>query len=228
FPHHTNEIAQSEAVTGRKFVNCWMHGAFMNVNNEKMAKSKGNFLKLADLGEAGISPMAFRYWLLTSHYRSPVNFSIEAVQAGQNAFIRLIEAFLDFSTEPVIHDDHHHHAHLEQIDYKSEFKKAVTDDFNMPEAVALVWKLIKDNSVEPMDKSAMLFDFDKVLGLGLAGILAMAKEDVNPPEVTALAETREEARSGKDWEKADTLRKEIEERGYEIKDVEGGYKLKKR
>ncbi|MDP3962386.1 MAG: cysteine--tRNA ligase, partial [bacterium] len=128
FPHHTNEIAQSEAVTGRKFVNCWMHGAFMNVNDEKMAKSKGNFLKLADLQDAGISPLAFRYWLLTSHYRSPVNFSIEAVQAGQNAFIRLIEAFLDFSTEPVIHDDHHHHAHLEQIDYKSEFKKAVTDD----------------------------------------------------------------------------------------------------
>ncbi len=232
FPHHTNEIAQSEAVTGKKFVNYWMHGAFMNVNDEKMAKSKGNFLKLADIVKADISPLAFRYWLLTSHYHSPVNFSFEAVKAGQNAFIRLIEAFIDFSTVPAIHDDHHHHAHLESVDYKVEFNNVINDDFNMPEAVALVWKLIKDPAVEPMDKSAMLMDFDKVLGLGLAGILAMAKSETlsEPiaPEIIALAEAREEARKNKEWEKADALRKELEERGYEVKDVEGEYRLKKK
>lgn len=232
FPHHTNEIAQSEAVTSKKFVNYWMHGAFMNVNDEKMAKSKGNFLKLADIVQADISPLAFRYWLLTSHYRSPVNFSFEAVKAGQNAFIRLIEAFIDFSTVPAIHDDHHHHAHLETVDYKAEFKSAINDDFNMPSAVALIWKLIKDPAVEPMDKSTMLMDFDKVLGLGLAGILAMAKSEtlneVIPPELVALAEAREEARKSKEWDKADALRKEIEERGYEVKDMEGEYRLKKK
>ncbi len=228
FPHHTNEIAQSEVATGKQFVRYWMHGAFMNVNEEKMAKSKGNFLKLSDLEHAGISPLAFRYWLLTAHYRSPVNFSLEAAQAAQNAFIRLIEAFLDFSTSSVMHDDQHHHAHFEPIDYKAEFKKVITDDFNMPEAIALMWKLVKDPAVEPTDKGVILLDFDRVLGLGFAGILAMAKEEVNSPEVIALADAREEARKNKEWDKADALRKEIEDRGYEVKDLEGRYKLKRK
>ncbi len=232
FPHHTNEIAQSEASTGKTFVRYWIHGAFMNVNDEKMAKSKGNFLKLKDIEEAGISPVAFRYWLLTSHYRSQVNFSLEAVRGAQNAFIRLVEAFIDFSTTALIHDDHHHH-HAEvgeAVDYASEFKKIVTDDFNMPEAIALVWKLIKDPAVEPSDKSKLMLDFDKVLGLGLAGILEIAKEDKEeiPAEVQALSDAREEARKNKEWEKADALRKEIEARGYEVKDMEDGVEMGRR
>ncbi len=236
FPHHVNEIAQSEAATGKHFVNYWIHGAFMNVNDEKMAKSKGNFLKLADLEEAGISPLAFRYWLLTSHYRSQVNFSLEAVRGAQNAFIRLIEAFIDYSTVEHIHDDHHHH-HAQvaehaggMVNYRAQFKKAVTDDFNMPEAVALVWKLIKDPTIEHSEKSALMLDFDKVLGLGLAGVLEMTKNETEiptdiPVEVTTLLEAREEARKGKEWDKADALRKEIESRGYKVKDTETGAKL---
>lgn len=230
FPHHTNEIAQSEAATGKPFVKYWVHGAFMNVNDEKMAKSKGNFLKLKDLEEAGISPLAFRYWLLTSHYRSQVNFSLEAVEGAQNAFIRLVESFIDLSLTTHIHDDHHHHhaAASEPVDYKAEFKKAVTDDFNMPEAVALVWKLIKDAALEPKEKSELLLDFDKVLGLGLQGILDMAKQaqDETPTEITALAGAREEARNAKEWEKADALRKEIEARGYVVKDTEEGPQIR--
>lgn len=231
FPHHTNEIAQSEAATGRTFVHYWIHGAFMNVNDEKMAKSKGNFLKLKDLEDEGISPLAFRYWLLTSHYRTQVNFSLEAVRAAQNAFVRLIEAFIDFST-PQIHDDHpHHHAVLAQpIDYKAEFHKAVTDDFNMPEAVALVWKLVKDPAVELSEKSKLMLDFDRVLGFGLRAVLEMSKngeDDEIPVEVTTLLEAREEARKNKEWEKADALRKEIGMRGYVVKDTEGGVKLEK-
>ncbi len=232
FPHHVNEIAQSEAATGHPFVHYWIHGAFMNVNDEKMAKSKGNFLKLADLEEAGISPLAFRYSLLTSHYRSPVNFSLEAAKGAQNAFIRLVEAFLDFST-PQVHDDHHHsHAHIAEanaVDYKDEFKKAITNDFNMPEAIALVWKLVKDPAIELEEKSKLLLDFDKVLGFGLAGVLEMTEQDIEDisPEVTALVEAREDARKNKEWEKADALRKEIEARGYELKDTETGAELRK-
>jgi len=231
FPHHTNEIAQSEAATGRPFVRYWLHGAFMNVNDEKMAKSKGNFIKLKDVEKAGISPLAFRYWLLTSHYRSQVNFTLEALKGAQNAFVRLLEAFLDYSSHEPIHDDHHqHHAHVsEMVDYRAEFKKVITDDFNMPEAVALVWKLIKDPAVETSEKSSLLLDFDKVFGLGLATVLEMSKKEVHdiPPEVSALSDAREEARTAKEWDKADALRREIEARGYEVKDTEKGVVLRK-
>lgn len=232
FPHHTNEIAQSEATSGQPFVHYWIHGAFMNVNEDKMSKSKGNFLKLKDLEAVGISPIAFRYWLLTSHYRSPVNFSVEAVLGAQNAFVRLVEAFIDFSVAEHIHDDHHHHhaVVIEAVDYKKEFKKALTDDFNMPETVALVWKLIRDPAVEPKEKSELMLDFDKVLGLGLKGILEMAQNEAEqavPAEVEALMSAREEARKSKEWEKADALRVEIESRGYALKDTDEGSRVKK-
>jgi cysteinyl-tRNA synthetase len=143
FPHHTNEIAQSEAATGHPFAHYWIHGAFMNINDDKMSKSKANFLKLNDLAEAGISPLGYRYWLLTSHYRSQINFTVDAVKGAQNAYVRLVEAFIDFSTTVHIHDDHHQHHEMvsEAFDYKAEFKKVMTDDFNTPEGIALAWKL---------------------------------------------------------------------------------------
>ncbi len=232
FPHHTNEIAQSEAANDKKFANYWIHNAFINVNDEKMAKSKGNFYKLADLEEAGISAVAYRYWLLTSHYRSPTNFTIEAVKGAQNAFVRLVESFIALSTEKHIHDDHHHHHAVaaEPFDYRAEFKKVITDDFNMPEAVALVWKLIKDPAVELSEKSEFLLDFDKVLGLGLQAVLEMTKaalEEGIPAEVTALVSAREEVRTAKQWAESDALRKEIEARGYSVKDTEDGPEVRK-
>jgi len=230
FPHHTNEIAQSEGATGKKFVNYWLHGGFMNIEDEKMAKSKGNFLKLNDLESSGISPLAFRYWLLTSHYRSPVNFTLEALKASQTAFIRLIEAFLDLSnSESNVLEHIHHHEENNKINYALEFEKSIFDDFNMPEAIALVWKLIKNPHVEAPEKIELLLDFDTVLGLGLSNVLEMAgnQGDAIPKEIVALAETREEARVSKEWGKADALRVEIEKRGYVVKDTDEGYKLKR-
>lgn len=233
FPHHTNEIAQSESATKKHFVNYWIHGAFLNVNDEKMAKSKGNFLKLKDLEEMGISPLAFRYWLLTSHYRSPVNFTREAVKASETAFLRLVEAFLDLSMQNSgqndSHNHHHSHSHkeTEERDYKEEFKSAICDDFNMPEALAIVWNMVKDQNLHKEEKSKMLIDFDKVLGLGLDKILAISRSEEIPLEVTALAEMREQARREKDWAKADAMREEIEKRGYRVKDTENGFELKK-
>lgn len=224
FPHHTNEIAQSEAATGKTFANYWMHGAFMNVQDEKMAKSKGNFLKLADIEEAGISPIAYRYWLLTSHYRTPVNFTIEAVKGAQNAFIRLIETFVRLQDVSLGHEHEHIHVSATPRDYKAEFLAKINDDFNMPEAVALVWELIKDHGMEAKDKVALMLDFDRVLGLGLHAVVDIQKEEI-PMEITALAEAREEARKAKEFEKADALRKEIEERGFEIKDGAKSFQL---
>ncbi len=220
FPHHTNEIAQSEAATDKKFVNYWIHGAFMNVNDEKMAKSKGNFLKLADLEEAGISPLAYRYWLLTSHYRAQVNFSLDAVKAAQTAYIRFVEAFMR------LHEVDHEHVHATDRNYGQEFLAKINDDFNMPEALALAWELIKDHNIEAKKKLALLLDFDKVFGLGLNVVRDM-KEPV-PMEITVLAEERENARKNKEWDKADALRKEIEARGFEVKDTGESFELSKK
>jgi cysteinyl-tRNA synthetase len=194
-----------------------------------MAKSKGNFMKLPDIEDAGISPIAFRYWLLTSHYRSQVNFTLDAVKASQTAFIRLIEIFVRLNE--VKEGDEHIHAHGEPREYKTDFLNIINDDFNMPEAIALVWELIKDHSVEAKEKIKLLLDFDKVLGLGLQGVMDMKKtdedENVIPDEIKALGDAREEARKNKEWDKADALRKEIESRGYEVKDTGNSFEIRK-
>ncbi len=225
FPHHTNEIAQSEACTDKPFVKYWVHTAFMNVDDTKMSKSKGNFFKLADIEEAGISPLAFRYWLLTAHYRSQINFTVEAVKAAQTAFIRFVETFIRLGE--VEHE--HIHASANPRDYKTEFLAKINDDFNLPEALALSWELIKDHSVEAHEKVELLLDFDKVFGFGLQAVMDMKKEEKDsiPLEVTALVEARELARKSKDFVQADALRKEIESRGYEVKDTENGPEVKK-
>jgi len=232
FPHHTNEIAQSEACNDTKFVNYWLHGAFMNVNDTKMAKSKDNFLKLSDIEDAGISPLAFRYWLLTAHYRSQVNFTIEALKGAQTAFIRFVENFMLFKEASEIKGLHEHFEKVEDKlrNYKAEFLLKINDDLNMPEALAITWELIKDHTVEAKEKVSLLLDFDKVFGLGLQGIMNMKdnKEIDTPIEIKALGEARQEARKNKEWDKADALRKEIEERGYEIMDKEEGFEFRKR
>ena len=223
FPHHTNEIAQSESATGKPFAHYWLHGGFMNVKDEKMAKSKGNFLKLVDLEESRISPLAFRYWLLTAHYRSQVNFSEEAVKAAQNAFIRLAEAFMGWKSDnPGTIDGN----------FQEQFRTAVNNDLNMPEAVALAWRLVKDHHLSDADKRATLLDFDRVFGLGLAAVESLddsaASIESLPPEIFALSEARQEAREAKDWTKADALRVEIESRGWQVKDTDDGSVLKKK
>ena len=224
FPHHTNEIAQSEACTGKHFVNYWVHTAFMNVNDIKMSKSKNNFLKLNDLTDLGISPLAFRYWLLTSHHRSQVNFTVDAVKAAQTAYIRLVETFMRLGE--VTHE--HIHASANPRDYKKEFTERINDDFNLPEALALTWDMIRDHSMEAKEKIALLLDFDTVFGLGLKAVIEMKNDEVNniPAEINLLAEAREMARKEKEWDKADALRKEIESRGYTVKDTERGVEVR--
>ena len=218
FPHHTNEIAQSEAATGKPFVHYWLHGGFMNVNDEKMAKSKGNFLKLSDLVENAIAPIAFRYWLLTSHYRSQVNFSLDAVQAAQTALFKLCEEIIVWPDGGTISKK-----------YQADFKKNIADDFNMPQAVATLWKMVKDSNTTDADKKTTVLDFDRVLGLRLSEISAIPSEldkgkttTEIPPEIIALADAREVARVAKDWAQADALRAEIESRGYALKDTDKG------
>jgi cysteinyl-tRNA synthetase len=213
FPHHENEIAQSECATGKPFVKYWIHNEHLLVDGAKMSKSLGNFYTLRDLTEKGISPLAFRYWLYTGHYRTKVNFTLEAVAGSATALARLYEAYLELGeTTGVISTTH---ADL--------FKKYMDDDLNTAQAVALVWDLLKDISVSPADKKATLLNFDNVFGFGLETI----KKDFVPEDIQALAKEREEARRSKDWAKSDVLRDKIKDLGYEVKDTEDGPEISK-
>jgi cysteinyl-tRNA synthetase len=206
--HHNNEIAQSESLTGKKFVNYWLHNAFVSVDGKKISKSLGNLVLLDDLEKKGVSPLAYRYWLLTALYNSPINFTWEALNGAEIALSKLYEKFRELEDGGEINDN-----------YKAIFKGFVNDNLNTPKAVALIWELLKDNEVS--GKRATLLEFDKVLGLGLEDL----KEVKIPKEVKKLVKERAEARKDEDWSKSDKLRKEISKLGFEVKDTPGGPKI---
>lgn len=212
--HHNNEIAQSESATDKEpFVKYWLHRAHLQIAGEKIAKSEGNVIYLSLIIEKGFSPLAFRYFLLNSHYRTPTNFTWEALEAAQNGYRKLKDAVSTWHVDTADIDNK----------YAKEFKSAIEDDLNTPEALAVVWKLVKDETVSPADKRATLLDFDKVLGLDLGRNEYEVKEI--PGEVKRLMDEREEARKREDWPKADALRREIEKSGFNIEDSSGGPKL---
>lgn len=212
--HHNNEIAQSEAAYGVNLANYWMHNEFLNMNNTKMAKSAGTYITLASLLENSISPLSYRYWLLTAHYRTLVNFTLEGVGAAQTALIRLMSAIRELPEGGRMN-----------LTYSERFLGFVNDDLNTASAVALIWEILKDEKVSPADRRATILDFDRVLGLKLDGIPKISEEKI-PDEITALVQAREEARLEKDWLKADALRAEIENRGFILEDTAGGARVR--
>ncbi|MCC6323974.1 cysteine--tRNA ligase [Candidatus Nomurabacteria bacterium] len=214
FPHHENEIAQSESYTGKQFVKYWMHNEWLLVNGKKMSKSLGNFYTLRDLITKGISPLGYRLWLMTSHYRTLTNLNIETLQGADTALSRLYEAF-----RALPKDDNG----TVDMDYKLRFIEYMNDDLNTPQALALLWELVKDPSIPGMDKRVTMLDFDRVFGFGLADL----KEEIVPEEVMKLVEEREFARLNKDWDLSDVLRAKINTLGYEVKDTGEGSKISK-
>ena len=213
FPHHENEIAQSECSTGQHFVNYWMHNEHLLVDGKKMSKSLGNFYTLKDLIEKDINPIAFRYWLYMGHYRTQVNFTIEGITSAQTALSRLYSAYKALGEQIGVVDK----------DYVSKLKNAMDDDLNTSIALSLIWELIKDETLSNENKKATLLDFDKVFGFGLNKI----EIDIIPEEIKHLVEEREKVRSNKDWAKSDELRDQIKNLGYEIKDTENGTEVSK-
>jgi len=212
--HHTNEIAQSECATGKKpYVRFWMHNEHVDMGGIKMAKSEDNFLTLDSIIEKGINPLAYRFWLLTASYRTKVNFTWEALEGAETALKRLYRAFLDLGDE----------AGDVSQEYRQKFQVFIEDDLDTPQALALVWDLLKDDNVSNADKKATLLDFDKVLGLGLEDL----KEEIIPEEIMKLVEEREQARKNKDFKKSDEIREKIKSLGYEIKDSGDNYKINK-
>lgn len=214
--HHTNEIAQSESLNHKPLARFWMHNAHMMVDNTKMSKSLDNTYLLSDLHERGIPPLAFRYWLLTAHYRTQVNFTWDALAGAQSAYNKLTNFCVEHKTSggTVI---------LEYIDV---FMSELDNDLNTANAIALVWKLIKDPEHGDEDKYATLMRFDEVLGLGLATFETASTKGVElPPEVTDLAEDRQSARDEQNWSESDRLRDEIIALGFEVSDTADGQKI---
>lgn len=211
--HHNNEIAQSENATGKPFARFWVHNNFLNVNDEKIAKSAGNGVTLPDIVAAGFSPAAFRYWALTAHYRSPVNFTYDALTAGTSAFDKLRARLADMPD-----------GGTPDAAYDAKFREAIEDDLNTPQALSLVWDLLRDENVKDEDKKTTILIWDDVFGLKLAE----REEFVVPDDVKELVHRRELAREAKHWDTADSLRKEIEQKGFVVKDTPEGQKLSKK
>ncbi|MBR9676051.1 cysteine--tRNA ligase [Candidatus Woesearchaeota archaeon] len=220
--HHTNEIAQSETAYGKSpWVKYWLHGEFIILGKDKMSKSKGDFLRLQSLIDKGYKPIVYRYFCLTANYRQQLHFSYEALDAARNAYEGLRSRVLELRK-----DDKKKDSDVEaKTKHETEFIDAVQDDINMPRALAVVFAVLKDDAISNKDKLGLLYDFDKVLGLGFEDF----KEDkvVVSKEVKVLIEKREKARKLKDWASADKIRDEIKKLGYNIKDTQQGVKVEK-
>ena len=214
FPHHENEIAQSEGVTGKQFVKYWMHNEWVLVDQKKMAKSSQNFYTLKDLVEKGINPIAYRFWLLMANYRTRVNFVWGALEGAETALKRLYRLYMELGNE----------VGKVGSEYQDKFQKHLFDDLDTPRGLSLLWDLVKDENVSKADRKATILDFDKVLGLGFAD-LKETKEIIIPEEIMELTKEREEARKSKDFKKSDKLREKINALGYEVKDTEAGQKV---
>ena len=210
FPHHTNEIAQSEAATGKKFVNYWLHAGFLTMKEGKMSKSLGNILYLKDLEEKNFSPMEYRYMCLTTHYRAPLMFSLENLEAAKNSYNRLKNIVSELKDNGKTNKK-----------YLAEFKKAIEDDLDMPNALQVLWKLVRDEKAE--GKLKTIEKIDKVFGLKLLE----QEKIVIPLEIKRLLKKREEARKEKNWKVADNIRKKINELGFVIDDSDDGSKVRK-
>lgn len=208
--HHTNEIAQSEAAYNKPLANYWMHGEFVIINNDKMAKSTGNFITLETIKEKRFSPLAYRYLLLQTHYRKQLNFTWESLEAAQNGLNHLYNSIAKLDTVK------------EKKEIKQKFIEYINNDLNIPEALALIWETLKTKTIS----KKTLLQFDQVLGLDIEKNSTFSKE--MPLEIQKLIDERNLARKNKDYTKSDELRKKLENSGYEVEDTKEGTKLHKK
>lgn len=214
--HHPNEIAQSEAATGKKpFVKYWVHTAFLMVDGTKMSKSLGNFYTVEDVIKKGIDPLALRYFYFSAHYRRPLNFTWDALKSAQIALEKLkmqVVALRSESDRDMLSPEKE-----KKIDeFRKQFMDAITDDLNMPQALAAFWSMLKSN-IPGSDKYDLSMYFDEILGLGLSSVTPIKQE--MPQEVTDLIKQREALRSEGKYDEADKIRDQIVKMGYTVSDA---------
>jgi cysteinyl-tRNA synthetase len=210
--HHTNEIAQSEVALGHQWVNYWMHGEFLTLKESKMSKSSGDFLSLQELLKRGFTPFDYRYLCLGTHYRHNLEFSWEALQGARSALGRLRNFYLSWENEPGEQG-----SEFAQT-YRQAFDAALAQDLNAPQALATVWKMVKDPDLGNAHKLTLLSDFDQVLALDVGNW----RQKELPSELQALVVLREQARAAKNFTEADAIRAKLLEAGVGVKDTATG------
>ncbi|MEX2340849.1 MAG: DALR domain-containing protein, partial [Candidatus Paceibacterota bacterium] len=222
--HHNGEIAQAECTTGKKYVNYWLHNAFVTIDKAKIAKSAGNSIRLKQLADRGFSALDYRYWLLQSHYRTTANFTWEALAASKVALGRLRRLIYEELAGV--------RSGYINTEYEEKFVAALSDDLDTPKAIAVLWDLAKDKSVDNKDKLATIHLFDSLLSLGLSkdpeegrAELGVVEEEDLSSEVTEMLTRREVARQAKDFILSDRLRDELRLKGFEVKDTAEGQQL---
>jgi cysteinyl-tRNA synthetase len=229
FPHHENEIAQTEGATGKTFVNLWMHCAHLRVNGEKMSKSLGNFFTLRDLIAKGYTGREIRYVLINGHYRQALNFTFDALGAARSSLARIDEC-IDALEELAVTKNGVDEANPCLVD----FTAAVNDDLNIPEAFAALFALVRESNValsqgavKPQEAATILAVFEKMdTVLGVVRFGRAQKEDGVPAEIQTLVEARAVARATKQWAESDRLRDELAAKGWEVRDSKDGQKIK--
>lgn len=232
--HHTNEIAQAEAATGKEpFVRYWVHHNFLKVEGEKMSKSLGNFFTIDDVLERGFHPLALRLLFLTAHYRSEMNFTWENLEGAQKAYEKMLRAVAGLEgvstkqARPSVAD-----LSQQAQNYATEFFASLAHDLNTAQAVSVVWSVLKDSQLSNQEKYALLMEFNNVLGLGLERSDLILKEIQKktenqnqndlPAEIQKLLQARTIARAEKNFAESDRIRDELERMGYKVKDSSDG------
>jgi cysteinyl-tRNA synthetase len=210
--HHPNEIAQTQACYHTRLANFWMHGYFLQLDEQKMAKSAGEFLRVQTLQEHGYDPLAYRFFCLSALYRAKLNFTWEGLDGAAKSFDRLRSAVYEWGEPGTVNED-----------YVAKFAEQINDDLNMPRALAVTWDLAR-SGLSAATKKATILVFDQVLGLKL-GEWQPSKEEA-PAPILEMVQQRQQARSEKRWADADSLRQQVLQAGFEIEDTPQGPRVK--
>ena len=220
FPHHTNEIAQSESYLGHKWCNYWVHVEHLNLKDKKMSKSKGNVITVSTLIEKGYNPLSFRYMCLNSHYRKILEFSFDGLDASQNAYFKLLDKISSIPLEGVFQDAAFN-------DYNDKFMETLKDDLNTANALTVLYDLLKDDTINGRTKIDIIRSFDKVLSLNLVND-NHGEEHPQHDEIMALIEKRNSLKNEHKFKEADGIRNELASRGIILIDTREGtiYKVK--
>ena len=216
--HHSNEIAQAEGATGKKpWVKYWLHAEWLVLPSGKMSKSKGSFTTISNLIEKGYDPLMFKYLCFTAHYKSPLTFSFEALDAAKNSFLTLKRNIIDIKNNLK--------SCKKKNGYEKNFFEYLDDDLNVPKAMSVLWAVVRDKDIGNKEKYDLLLEFDKVLGFGFKDF---KEEKVKvSSDIEKLIKEREEARLEKDFEKADKIRDDLKKKGIILEDSSEGVKWRK-
>lgn len=210
FPHHTNEIAQSEAYFGHKWCNYWMYGEYLNANGGKMSKSKGEFLTLSLVESKGYNPLSYRYLCLSSHYRNQLSFSYDSLNTAESAYLKLRTKILKLMDDGDINQEM-------LISYENKFKESISNDLSTASSLTLTFEVLKDKDLNDSSKKAIISSFDKVLSLDLLKSLEQ-NLTVDENYILSKIDERKKAKESKNYTLADQIRNELLEQGIKLID----------